>query len=134
MTVLARCGCGRLVAELPDEGGEAVACHCLDCQKRTGAPYGVLVYFPAEAVTITGEARGFARSTASGGTFETFFCPECGTSLYAKGWRAPDRIGIALGAIEGGPDYSPVRSVWETRKRPWVATPAGAEPFSEGRT
>ena len=51
----ASCQCGKLTAEVAD-GAEAMSilCHCLDCQRRTGSPFGTIAYFPGEAVTVSG--------------------------------------------------------------------------------
>lgn len=50
----ARCGCGGLALSLPGSSSLVVACHCIDCQRRTGAPFGVGAFYPAEVVTISG--------------------------------------------------------------------------------
>ena len=70
----ASCQCGNLTAEIAD-GAEAmtVACHCIDCQKRSGSPFGVMAYYPDASVAIGGEAREYARPTDSGHTFTTGF-------------------------------------------------------------
>jgi hypothetical protein len=36
-----------------------VACHCIDCQRRTGAPFGVGAFYPADAVTISGAPKEY---------------------------------------------------------------------------
>jgi hypothetical protein len=69
----AMCQCGGFVVELPGPTPAVVACHCIDCQRRTGSPFGVLAYYLADQVTITGASTRFERATASGGVFETYF-------------------------------------------------------------
>jgi len=128
------CQCGGLAVDLPDEGGAVVACHCIDCQRRTGSHFGVLAYYPAETLTISGEATRFERPTATGGTFETYFCPRCGSTVYARASKHPAMIGVAVGAIADPAFAAPVRSVWEQSKHAWIVMPPGAEAFSRGRT
>lgn len=131
----AECQCGQLAVALPEDGPApaVVACHCRACQRRTGAPFGVLAYHPADTLTITGEATRFARDTASGGVFESFFCPRCGTTVYARAAKHPAMLGVAVGAI-ADPDFPPpVRSVWEERMHHWVSIPGGIEHFARGR-
>jgi glutathione-dependent formaldehyde-activating enzyme len=63
----ARCSCGALTLTLPEPSRLVVACHCLDCQRRTGAPFGVGAFYPAEVVAISGTPKRFTRDAASGG-------------------------------------------------------------------
>ena len=78
----ASCQCGSLTAEIQD-GAEpvVVACHCLECQKRSGSPFGTMAYYPEDYVAIAGEVREYARPTDSGNTYTTGFCPSCGSTL-----------------------------------------------------
>src|SRR5260370_41172274 len=63
----ARCSCGALTLTLPEPSKLVVACHCLDCQRRTGAPFGVGAFYPVDAVVISGTPKEFIRDAASGG-------------------------------------------------------------------
>ncbi|WP_407658480.1 GFA family protein [Methylobacterium planeticum] len=130
----ARCQCGQLSVALPGPSASVVACHCGYCQRRSGSPFGVLAYYPDESVTITGEATRYARPTAAGGTFETFFCPTCGSTVYARAGKHPTKLGISVGAI-CDPGYpAPVRSAWEEGKHAWVVIPEPAEHYPRGRS
>ena len=129
----AQCQCGRLTAELPGPTDAVVACHCVDCQRRSGSPFGVIAYYRADQVRITGEARRFERPTAEGNIFETFFCPECGSTVYVKAGKHPTAIGVPVGAI-ADPDFpAPARSVWEQSMHRWVAVPGDIQHFPRGR-
>src|SRR5262245_9480738 len=74
----ARCVCGAIALSLAGPPKLVGACHCVACQRRTGAPFGVGAFYPADAVTISGAAKEFARLGASGGTVRSYFCPDCG--------------------------------------------------------
>jgi hypothetical protein len=130
----ASCQCGNLTATIAD-GAEAmtVACHCLDCQKRTGAPFGVMAYYPEGSVAIAGEAREYARPTDSGNTFTTGFCPTCGSTLYGKASRFPEITGVTVGTIADPAFPAPLRSVYEQSRHAWVALPHGVSGFARGR-
>lgn len=129
----AQCQCGQLSAELPGSTDAVVACHCIDCQRRTGAPFRVLAYYPAEQVQISGEAKQFTRPTATGGTFDNFFCPHCGSSVYVRAGKHPDMLGISVGAIADADFSAPARSVWEQSMHRWVEMPEGLQHFAKGR-
>ncbi len=129
----AECQCGQLSVRLPGPTPAVVACHCVACQRRTGSPFGVLAYYAADQVSVGGEAKRFERPTDAGNRFETFFCPNCGSSVYAKAGKHPAMIGIAVGAIADADFPAPVRSVWEQSMHRWVSIPGDVQHFPKGR-
>ena len=93
----ARCSCGAVKLSLPEEPSQiVVACHCIDCQRRTGAPFGVGAYYPAEVVTISGTSKEFTHAAASGGKIHNYFCPQCGSTVYWKLSNLPALIAVAV--------------------------------------
>ncbi len=128
----ARCCCGAVTLSLPERSRLVVACHCIDCQRRTGAPFGVGAFYPAEVVVISGAPREFTRVAASGGTVHTYFCPNCGSTIYWKSSNLPALIGVAVGTM-ADPEYPPpIRSVFEQSKHTWVEIAgAGVEHFQQ---
>lgn len=126
----ARCNCGAVSLSLPGPSRLVVACHCIDCQRRTGAPFGVGAFYAAEVVTISGAPKEYVREAASGGTVHNFFCPDCGSTVYWKADNLPAMIGVAIGAIAAADNPAPVRSVFEQSKHAWVEIP-GAERFQQ---
>jgi hypothetical protein len=93
----------------------------------------VLAYYPVDQVMIGGEATRFERMTDEGNRFETFFCPVCGSTVYAKAGKHPAMIGVAVGAIADPEFQAPVRSVWEQSMHKWVSMPDGVAHFPKGR-
>ncbi|WP_367182922.1 GFA family protein [Sphingomonas bacterium] len=91
----AQCQCGLLSVDAAGPSLAVAMCHCTACQRRTGHPYGVLAYYPAAALTIAGEATRYVRTADSGAEFETFFCPCCGSTVYARAGKHPELIGVA---------------------------------------
>ncbi|TRC78772.1 GFA family protein [Mesorhizobium sp. WSM4307] len=128
----ARCSCGALMLTLAGPSKLVVACHCLDCQRRTGAPFGVGAFYPAEAVAISGTAKGFTRDAASGGKVHNYFCPNCGSTVYWKADRLPMMIGVAVGALTDPNCPPPVRSIFEQSKHDWVQIDGAVEHFRQG--
>ena len=130
----ASCQCGNLTAAI-DDGAEptVVACHCIDCQKRSGSPFGSMAYFSRDYVTFGGEAREYARPTDSGHTYTTGFCPTCGSTLYGKASRMPDIVGVSVGTISDPALPAPARSVYEQSRHHWLAMPESTQGFVRGR-
>lgn len=128
--VEARCSCGALKLALPNPSELVVACHCLDCQRRTGAPFGVGAFYPVDVVAISGPAKEFTRDAASGGKVHSYFCPNCGSTIYWRADNLPSLIGVAVGALADPQFPAPVRSVFEQSKHGWVEI-NGAEHFQQ---
>lgn len=116
----ARCSCGAVALSLPGRSRLVVACHCIDCQRRTGAPFGVGAFYPADVVTVSGSPKQFTRAAASGGKVHAYFCANCGSTVFWKADNLPAMIGVAVGALADPQHPAPTRSVFEQSKHAWV--------------
>ncbi len=125
----AQCSCGALTVALSKPTAVVVACHCLDCQRRTGSPFGLGAYFPAETVTISGRSKEFIRDGGSGGKVRNYFCTNCGSTVYWKLDNAPSIVGVAVGAMADPKYPAPIRSVFEQSKHEWVQISGAVEHF-----
>lgn len=130
----AQCSCGALQVEVAGEPDAVVACHCIDCQRRTGSVLGVGAYYPKDRVKITGESKAFERDTAAGGKFRQHFCTTCGTTLFWSTANKPDSLGIAVGGFADPGFFAPQRSVWEQSHHAWLGLPDEIPHFPRGRT
>ncbi|MEO0063157.1 MAG: hypothetical protein RLZZ08_1717 [Pseudomonadota bacterium] len=130
----AHCQCGQLCAHVADSAqAMTVLCHCIDCQRRSGSPFGTIAYYPRDAVEITGEAREFTRPTDAGNTFTHGFCPVCGSSVYARASRMPEITGVMVGAMADPAFPPPLRSVYEQSQHQWLELPATMAHHIRGR-
>lgn len=130
----AACQCGQLRVRVPGPTAAVVACHCVACQQRTGSPFGVAAYYPDNVVIVEGAAKRFDRPTALGGSFENYFCPACGSTVYFRGSKNAGVTGVAIGMFTTLHTMSPVRSVWEQSMHHWVTIPCAQDHFPMGRT
>ena len=119
----AQCRCGALALSLPGPSSLVVACHCVDCQRRTGAPFGVGAFYPAEAVTISGTSKEYVRTAASGGKVRSYFSPRVRFDGLLEGGQSAAMIGVAVGAIAIPNFPAPIQSVFEQSKHAWVEIP-----------
>jgi hypothetical protein len=121
MSRIAHCSCGSLRVETTGEPTTVSACHCLECQRRTGAPFGVGVYFEKAQVRAEVASKVYIREVQEGRKVRFRFCPECGTTVYWDLDGRPDQIGVAFGAFADPSFPAPTRSVWEESRHSWVA-------------
>jgi hypothetical protein len=106
--------------ETEGEPDAVVACHCLECQRRTGSSFGVAAFFAAQAVRVSGESGIYQRVSDAGRKLTFHFCPRCGTTLNWETERHPGKMAIAVGAFADPNFARPSRSVFNRSRHPWV--------------
>ncbi|MCB2122439.1 MAG: GFA family protein [Rhodobacteraceae bacterium] len=127
MTRDAICCCGKLTVRCTGTPELVSLCHCFDCQRRTGAPYGIAAFFLRENVRIDGRSRVFRRPSDSGFEVAFHFCETCGSTLFWEPARKPGVVGVAVGAF-GDPGFpAPDQEVYTECRHGWVA-PLAPEP------
>jgi len=120
---VAQCQCGQLRAVATDEPDFVVMCHCIECQRRTGAVFGTGAYYEKSRVRIEGASKLYTRDGQEGRKFRIHFCPNCGSSIYWDGDFRLTHYGIAVGAFADPTFPSPSISVYERSKHSWVEVP-----------
>jgi hypothetical protein len=133
MNRTARCSCGALRVATSGEPAAVVACHCSECQRRSGSPFGVGAYFEREQVRVEGPSTVYERAGAEGRKLRNHFCPVCGTNLFWELDLRPNHIGVAVGGFVDAGFPPPARSVWEENRHGWVAFAHELEHFPRGR-
>lgn len=130
----AHCQCGALSATVAsDAPATLIMCHCVDCQRRSGSQFGSIAYFAKESVAISGPAREFTRPTDAGHSFTNGFCPDCGSSVYARASRMPQIVGVMAGAFADPALGQPLRSVYEQSRHHWLPLPDDMAHHIRGR-
>jgi len=119
--VEARCACGAIGIATDASAIFIILCHCLECQRRTGAPFGAGVYYPGPDIRISGDPGEYARGTESGGTMRNRFCARCGSTVWWTIDAHPELVGVALGTFATPVPNVPVHSLWERSRCSWVA-------------
>jgi len=116
----ATCSCGQIHLTAKGEPVRISMCHCLECQRRTGAVISNQARFRRDQITFSGKAARWERSADSGNSLTFSFCPACGSTVYWKNSGLPQMITVAIGAF-ADPDFpAPTISVWEERRHSWV--------------
>ena len=124
MEQAAQCSCGQLQITVKGEPKTVVACHCTQCQKRTGSAFGVSVYFSNEQVkAITGSSKIFEQISDVGRWVKRHFCETCGTTVHWQAEFLPGLIGVAVGCFDNPENFKPTASCWEASKQSWVNLP-----------
>ena len=125
----ATCSCGQLNLTIEGDPARILMCHCLECQRRTGAVISNQARFLREQITFAGKAATWNRTAQSGSVVTFRFCPTCGSTVYWEGEGFPGSVAVAIGAF-ADPDFpAPKRASYENRRHRWV-TLVGVEPLA----
>jgi len=120
MERVARCSCGQISVQCHGEPLSVSACHCSECKKRTGSPFGVAAFFLKENVKIEGDSKVYERTGDSGFVIAHHFCEICGSTVFWYPRRAPDRIAVALGNFADRDFPAPAKEVYSEHRHEWA--------------
>ncbi|UWM82625.1 GFA family protein [Rhizobium sp. SRDI969] len=130
----AQCACGALKLMLSEPPQLTALCHCLACQRRTGAPFSANAFYAIGCVEISGTSTEFIRTAESGRKVRMHFCPTCGSTVYWKADAAAFWIGVAVGSLADPAFAPPAMSVFEQSKHNWVQLDEAVEHFQSHPT
>jgi hypothetical protein len=124
----AACNCGQLHLTIQGEPSRISMCHCLECQRRTGAVISNQARFRREQITFAGKATAWVRTAESGNSMTYHFCPTCGSTVYWEGEGFPGYVAVAIGNFADPNFPAPTIAVWEESRHPWVSLPSDTPP------
>ena len=90
------------------------------CRRNHGAGYVTWFAVPPAALSMERGSEHLVRYASSEHGSRSF-CGRCGTSLFCASARYPDRVDIALGAMDGPVDRAPQLHAYFDSRAPWVA-------------
>ena len=121
-----RCLCGATAYQVTEEPLAVYACHCTDCQKRSGSAFGLSMWVRRAAIEVTqGEAALHTSSHADGRPRVGRICAHCGVRLWSEPRKHPDRAVVRPGTLDDRSWLRPVAHLWLRSAQPWVVIPEG---------
>ncbi|WP_348982245.1 GFA family protein [Bosea sp. BK604] len=116
----AACSCGKLEIMCSGEPVRISICHCLACQRRTGAVFGGQAWFTPEQTSMSGRSTQFTRQSDAGRSVSFRFCPFCGSTVYWEAEAFPGHIAVAVGSFADPTFPAPTHSGWEAKRHHWL--------------
>ena len=119
------CVCGAIRIKATGEPQAKALCHCLDCRKITGSLFSTNIVVPNEGFSVTkGTPKEYAKTADSGKTMTSYFCGDCGTTL----WRQSETYGetkiLKAGTLDGenvlDDDAKPAVELFVARRVSWL--------------
>ena len=122
MNVTGGCFCGQVTYRAVVDPERVYICHCTDCQRHSGAAYGVVVAVVDQQFDLLGGALKTHDKTADSGTKRALaFCPECGTRIHASSPGNPsDMMGLRLGTVDQRDRLTPTGQAFCRSAQHWV--------------
>ncbi|NOH22421.1 GFA family protein [Vibrio europaeus] len=127
------CQCGQVSYKLTQPPKMVAACHCIECQKLSTAPFSVTAIVDAQGIEFTGELKEWQRVAQSGNKNYAKFCPECGNRVYH--FNPDDQSTLKLKLKASTPTnhdvFEPTVHVWVSEKQDWYQLPDGIKAFDK---
>lgn len=121
-----RCLCGATAYRLTAEPLMIYACHCTDCQKRSGSAFGLSMWVPRGALEVTkGDAELHTSTTEDGRLRQVRTCAACGVRLWSEPQKLPDIAIVRAGTLDDTSWVHPVAHLWTRSAQPWFVFPPG---------
>ena len=113
------CQCGAIRYRTAGTPVRAMACHCTTCKLRTGAPYGIGVYYQESDVDIfRGEMAKYQfKSDTTGRWIQNEFCTQCGSTISWTLQMRPGLRAIAGGSFDNPNWYEIEAHIWARSAR-----------------
>lgn len=124
MSTPGSCLCGEIKFEFSGEPLKRVLCHCTDCRKVSGAHYSDNAIVSDDAFKLlSGSPKSYAKSADSGKLITSYFCANCGCTVYRVGEWLPGHKIVKAGLIDDNDWMSknvPTGEVWCQRRMQWL--------------
>lgn len=113
------CGAIRYSIDAPITGLRA--CHCMNCQKTSGAGGTVNAVVPTDKFRITkGSTRKYDDSaTRSGRTLSRHFCETCGSPIYSHRNPNPGFVVVRAGTLDDKSALKIAGNIWTSTAASW---------------
>ncbi|MDO5620189.1 MAG: GFA family protein [Paracoccus sp. (in: a-proteobacteria)] len=130
MSQTGSCECSAVTYQISAARLHVYACHCLNCQTRSGSAFAEHAMVAAAVLDCQGATVSRTRA-AHGISFEEVFCATCFTRLFNCNSALPDMIFLRAGTLADSAGLQPMAHIWLRRKQPWVVLPEGVPGFDE---
>lgn len=114
------CACGAIRYVCAQAPVAMLNCHCLDCQRSSGAPFASGVVVAASAVQVAGTPTKHTVQSGSGRLATRSFCGACGTPLLTSSGTNPEFISIRFASLDDSAKFRPMLDIWTASAQPWA--------------
>ena len=124
-----RCLCAACSYEIDGEPIVVAHCHCLDCQRLSGAGHATGAMFPEAGIRLRGQPATYAMVSEAGNTVTRLFCGACGSPLFGKNTGMPGMMTVTVDTLDDPAGLTPQVAVFARSRRPWDAVDPSVSSF-----
>lgn len=119
------CQCGGIRYLFEGEPLMTYACHCRDCQRRTGSAFSEGMLVSAEHIDIEGEMTSWQRRSDTGAAKTRYSCAACGNIIYGSADNMPGLLLLQAGTLDDTTAVHPEMHMWLQSAQEWIGLPEG---------
>ena len=125
-----KCVCEAVRFEIDAALGPAIACHCSQCRRSTGAAFNPNASVPTDKYRILAGQELVREFSAKPGAYRAF-CSRCGSPLYGRSDAYPQIRRVRLGSLDDTGGAKPIAHIFTGSKADWYDIRDNAEQFEE---
>ena len=111
------CHCGAIRYEIEGDQINHMLCHCVDCQRTSGAPMVGWLMVKNEQLKVTGDPSIYPSSEHA----RRYFCIQCGTGLfYSNDDLIPGMVDIQSATLDEPDSVAPEAHVQVVDRIEWM--------------
>lgn len=123
---LGSCMCGRIRFRLNSEPLTLYACHCTDCQRRSGGALLLSMWVHRDALELLEGTPELVSSVANDGRERrNRVCPACQIRLWSEPTNRPKLAIVRPGTLEQARNFAPIAHQFVRSALPWFVFPDG---------
>ena len=124
-----QCLCGALRFRIVSSPLTVYACHCTDCQRRTGSAFAMSMWVSRDSVELlAGELSYYVAKLSDGRRKRGAMCGLCATRVWGDRPGAPILV-VQPGVLDQQTGLVPVAHQWTRSRQAWVPLPDDAVTF-----
>jgi hypothetical protein len=125
------CACGTVRYTCASAPIAMLNCHCLDCQRSSGAPFASGVVVMTADLAICGTPGNYGVRGSTGKTTTRSFCADCGTPLFTRSEANSQFTSIRFPTLDDPSAFAPMLDIWTSSAQPWVCLDENLPHFPE---
>lgn len=124
MTREGGCVCGAVRYRLTGNPLTLYACHCTNCQARSGSAFALhMLVLQADLTLVQGEPEG------GGEAGKRKRCSACATGVWSEKRSIPGLLWLRAGTLDDTRGLKPVAHIWTRSAQTWFSIPEGVTTF-----
>jgi hypothetical protein len=121
-----KCLCGQVRFQLNAEPLTFYACHCTDCQRRSGGALLLSMWVHLESLEVLEGSPLLVSSIASDGRErKNRVCPACQVRLWSEPVNRPKLAILRPSTLHQSKDFTPIAHQFVRSALPWFVFPEG---------